>query len=134
MGWMYTSHVGPITSYSFGRFIINGSEHAETSDGQPSGAGKDICLAGTQVTAWQERKGHVLSREMLKPALVWMPDLLIIGCGAQARLQCPHELIIYLKRKGIERVEVMPTAQACALYNDAFKRGERVMLLAHGTC
>ncbi|MCE5259791.1 MAG: Mth938-like domain-containing protein [Chloroflexi bacterium] len=131
---MYSDSKGPIEAFVFGTFTINGIRHSEDEAGNVTGAGKDICLTPEGITPWNERKGHLLKREMLRPALTYLPDLLIIGCGAQGRLQCPNELVRYLKKSGIECILAVPTAEACAEYNRACKQGTRVMLLAHGTC
>jgi len=131
---MFRDPKGPIESFEFGRFTIKGVSHSEDEAGRITGAGKDICLTPEGISAWKERKGHVMMREMLKPALRYLPDYLIIGCGAQGRLSCSSDIIRYLNKHGIERVLAVPTAEACAEYNRACGQGVRVMLLAHGTC
>ncbi|MHB9032449.1 MAG: Mth938-like domain-containing protein [Anaerolineae bacterium] len=131
---MFHDADGPIEAYSFGKFIIQGNEHSEDEKGVVCGAGKDICLTREGISAWQERAGHTLKKKMLAPALAYMPDYLVIGCGAYERLECPRKLFEYLKEKGIEQVVALPTNEACSAYNLAYKQGTRVMLLAHGTC
>ena len=131
---MFHDEKGPIEAFTFGCFTINKELHSEDEAGHTTGVGKDICLTRDGITAWKERKGHELSRKMLKQALDYMPDYLIIGCGAQGRLVCPDDVMHYLHKHGIEQVLAVPTAEACAEYNRAFQQGRRVMLLAHGTC
>ncbi|MHB0857671.1 MAG: hypothetical protein ACYC5M_08885 [Anaerolineae bacterium] len=48
---------GPIEHFSWGTFVVNGSEHSDNGLVQV-GAGKDIRVIGLDVSEWVERKGH----------------------------------------------------------------------------
>ncbi len=125
---------GPIEEISWGRFVINGQENAKRNDGTIVGVGKDICLIGDQLQPWKERKGHLLTREMVA-AVVNTPQVktIIIGNGYYGALEVPDEVRAFVESKG-KKLIVQKTPQACALYNELFAKGEPVALLAHGTC
>lgn len=124
---------GPIQSYSWGRFVVDGQEHMEGPDG-PVGKGKDIRMVGREVTRWKERKGHLLKKRMV--AGVYEKDIkvLVIGTGATGALEVPQGVIDAIEQNGIKRLCIAKTAEACRIYNKLYRRGEAVALLAHGTC
>jgi hypothetical protein len=119
----------PIQECTWGRYIILGVEHSQ--DG--NGAGKDIFVYGTRVTAWDERKGHRLDTRMVDRALRETPDILIIGSGHRGALAVPGNVIQEIKKK-VGEVYVLDTPEACRLYNQLYHQGKKVILLAHGTC
>lgn len=130
---MFDDPKGPIEHYSWGRFKIEGKEHADSGEAR-MGAGKDIQLIGRKVSRWKERKGHLLDKSMVKPILKEEISILVIGNGANGALVVPQEVIDYLMRKGIQEVIVMKTPDACKVYNQLYHQGKQVALLAHGTC
>lgn len=130
---MFDDPNGPIENYSWGRFRINGKEHADSGEAR-IGAGKDIQLVGRKVTRWKERKGHLLDKSMVKSILEGDINILIIGNGANGALIVPQEVVDYLIKKGILEVMVRKTPDACEVYNRLYHQGKKVGLLAHGTC
>jgi hypothetical protein len=49
-------------------------------------------------------------------------------------LVCPKEVKKEIKARGIGKLILACTPEACALYNELFHQGKSVALLAHGTC
>ncbi len=125
---------GPIQEVSWGRFVINGQEHAKLPDGTIIGAGKDIRLIGDEVTPWKERRGHRLTASMITGVFGRDIEVLIIGNGFYGALEVPESVIEFIKKNGIEEVVVLKTPDACRRYNELYGQGVRVALLAHGTC
>ncbi len=130
---MFDDPAGPIEHFSWGKFFICGKEHSSTEEGQ-SGVGKDIRLIGRDVTEWAERKGHTLTKAMITGVYERGIEILIIGIGVNGALECPDEVKEKILSKGIKKVKVVRTPQACELYNKLFHQGKKVALLAHGTC
>ena len=124
---------GPIEEVSWGRFVINGKEHAKQSDGTIVGVGKDICLINDQLYPWSARKGHLLTTEMVECVAKTEVNTVIIGNGFYGALTVPEEVQTYLQNQG-KTVIVEPTPEACKRFNALFRQGEKVALLAHGTC
>ncbi len=129
---MFEDEKGPIEHYSFGKFIISGREHSDYE--KRIGAGKDIRVIGTMVSEWKERKGHVLSPGMITGVFSSGTEILILGLGANGALECPKEIPDYIKKNGISEVVQLKTPDACKAFNDFFRQGKKVALLAHGTC
>lgn len=130
---MFTDPNGPIEEFSWGRFIINGEEHSKSS-GKKYGAGKDIRLIGNAVSAWKERKGHRLTTEMITGVFGKNIDILIIGIGISGALECPFSVQEYIRSKGIQKIILERTPDACRTYNEMNRTGLQVALLAHGNC
>ncbi|MGD9030258.1 MAG: Mth938-like domain-containing protein [Anaerolineae bacterium] len=120
---------GPIERFSWGRFVIDGEEHSTNA-----GVGKDIRVVGKDVSPWRERKGHALKKSMITGVYDRDIDVLIIGIGVHGALECPKKVERAIREHGIHELIVQPTPQACATYNELFRQGKRVALLAHGTC
>lgn len=127
---MFNDPGGPITSFEWGRFVINGERHSAEGEG----VGKDICLIDGEVRAWHERQGHHLSPIMVASAISSGKDILIIGNGVRGRIRVPRNTRSEIKSGGIKELIIEPTPDACATYNRLVKAGEQVVLLAHGTC
>lgn len=130
---MFYDSDGPIQEFSWGRFIITGKEHSKTYDAK-IGVGKDIRLIGTIVTKWAERKGHMLSNEMITGIFDQDIEALIIGQGASGALVCPASVQNYIRQRGIIELILLNTPKACKRYNQLYNSGKKVALLAHGTC
>ncbi len=127
---MFEDSQGPIERFEWGRFTINGIVHGNGDQG----VGKDIRLIGTTVTEWAERKGHLLKYKMVTGVYDRGVQTLIIGNGVNGALEVPAEVLEKIWRHGIADVRVAATPEACALYNQLFREGRKVGMLAHGTC
>jgi hypothetical protein len=121
---------GPIEVFSWGRFIILGNAHSD----QGEGVGKDIRLIDNIVTEWKERKGHHLIPDMVTGVFESSLTTLIIGIGVDSAIEVPQETRKYIQEKGIGRLILLPTPEACGMYNRLIRSGNKVGLLAHGTC
>lgn len=130
---MFDDPRGPIEHYLWGKFIIKGEEHSGSGDDK-KGKGKDIMILSGNVRRWKERQGHVLTESMVERVLESGCDVLIIGNGAEGALEVPDPVIDYLTDNGVARVMVLKTPDACKAYNELFRNGMDVALLAHGTC
>ncbi len=124
---------GPIEHFSWAKFIVLGEEHSQDSDVR-IGKGKDIMIVGKKVRRWKERRGHLMDKSMVKRILEEDVDILVIGNGVNGALTVPDEVVEFLKDKGIGKVIVEETPKACKSYNKYYHKGEKVALLAHGTC
>ncbi len=124
---------GPIEEVSWGRFVINGKENRKKEDGSIVGAGKDIFLMGDHVQPWYERQGHLLTIRMVRRAAEAPVQTVIIGNGFYGALEVPEDVIRFLQ-KSDKTVHIKKTPEACALFNELFLQGQKVALLAHGTC
>jgi hypothetical protein len=127
---MFTDSRGPIESFNWGRYVINGVIHS--MDGE--GVGKDICILNGEVHAWQERKGHNLKPDMVECVLHGGVSVLVIGNGVNGALKVPGRTRRAIKAAGIEDLVILETPAACAAYNELAREGKPVALLAHGTC
>lgn len=130
---MFDDPKGPIEHFSWGKFIVCGREHSASEEGR-IGAGKDIRLIDQEVSEWRERKGHQLTYSMITGIYDQGIEVLIIGIGVNGAVECPKEVKKRIKEKGIRKVILARTPDACALYNSLFHQQKRVALLAHGTC
>ncbi len=130
---MFNDSKGPIEHFSWGKYVICGIEHSASEKGR-IGAGKDIRLIDQEVTEWHERKGHQLTYSMITGIYDQGIEVLIIGIGVNGAVECPDDVKQKIQAKGISRVILACTPDACAAYNSLFHQGKRVALLAHGTC
>jgi hypothetical protein len=94
-----------LQSYRFGHIEIDG--RTETRD--------LIVLPGRVVTNWWRKDGHSLVLDDLVDVLDELPLRLIVGAGADSRMQPDPEALNALRERGIE-VEVLPTAAAVERY------------------
>ena len=130
---MFDDSKGPIEHFSWGTYVIQGQQHAKTNAGKV-GVGKDIRLIGREVTAWRERKGHQLTPAMITGVFDCDIEVLIIGIGVYGAVGVPEDVLQAIREKGINRLILERTPEACHTYNALFHEGRRVALLAHGTC
>jgi hypothetical protein len=130
---MFTDRRGPIEEFTWGSFRIQGKLHAGKGAFK-KGVGKDIRLVGEQVSAWKERKGHLLEKDMITGVLGEGVEVLILGLGVHEALECPEYVATYIQQAGIPQVIKESTPNACRLYNDLYHQGKKIALLAHGTC
>jgi len=129
-----TFEIGPIEALSWGEFVIRGQVHGKSPDGSVCGVGKDIFLVGEEIHPWSERKGHLLSEEMVRRVLDYGVDILIIGTGILGAIQVPAQVRQFLRNKGVTAVMIQKTPEACLTFNRLYREGKKVALLAHGTC
>lgn len=110
-----------IKDYSFGHVTVDGWE--ETHD--------VIVLPERVVRNWWRRDGHALVLEDLEAVLDELPARLIIGTGADGRMQPDPGTLATLRARGIE-VEALPTAEAVQRYGAANPAATAAAL--HLTC
>jgi len=127
---MFDDDVGPIESFEWGRFVINGVVHSADGDG----VGKDICVIDGEVMPWEARHGHRLDPGMVDCVLGSGVDVLVIGNGVYGRINVREKTLKKIRAAGIEDIIIEKTPDACQLFNQLFREGKRVALLAHGTC
>ncbi len=131
---MFKSEQGAIQEFTWGKFIINGKEHAKRSDGSIIGAGKDIRVIDGKVTSWKERNGHTLEKNMITGIFEKNIKILIIGNGVYGALKCPENVRKYIRGNGIDELIIKKTPEACKIYNQMYHSGKKCALLTHGTC
>ena len=130
---MMSSHTGPVAWVAWGTFSVDGELHGKTEDGK-IGAGKDIRVIGQKVTAWKERKGHLLTTAMITGVYGQGIEVLVIGIGAEGMIECPADVEAAIRAEGIAELILAPTPEACERYNELLRAGRHAALLAHGTC
>ena len=121
---------GPIEEYTRGRFVVLQQVHSD----QGEGVGKDIRLIGSTVTEWKERKGHTLEKKMITGVFDQDIEILVIGLGIDGMIEVPEETRQFIHDQGISRLVLLKTPKACKRYNELYREGRSVALLAHGTC
>ena len=131
---MFDDPSGPITHFSWGKYIIDGKVHETKEKGKEIGAGKDIRIVNGKVSAWEERHGHKLTPEMITGISKEDAEILIIGIGVNGLIKVPKETRKVINKLGIPELILAPTPEACRRYNQLVREGRRVALLAHGTC
>jgi hypothetical protein len=113
--------VARLSDYSFGRVVVDGTEHT-----------RDLIVLPDRVVAdWWRRNGHSLALEDLDQVADELPERMILGCGAHGRLDPPRAVLAELRVRGIE-VEPMPTADAVRRYGESDPRTTAAAL--HLTC
>jgi hypothetical protein len=99
--------VASIEQYSFGRMVVDGTEHRRDL----------IVMPDRVVPDWWRRDGHSLALEDLDGVIDELPERLVLGCGADGRLKPDPAVVEALRRRGIE-VEAMPTGDAVERYSE----------------
>jgi hypothetical protein len=110
-----------LTEYSFGRLTVDGE--VETKD--------VIVLPDRVVRGWWRQDGHALVLEDLSDVLEELPERLVVGTGADGRMQVNARVVEELAERGVE-VEVLPTDQAVRRYGELDPR--RTAAALHLTC
>ncbi|MBM4041958.1 MAG: hypothetical protein FJ290_25975 [Planctomycetes bacterium] len=111
-----------IESYSFGRIVVGGQEHTT-----------DLLLLPERVVGgWWREEGHSLSVADLAEALAAKPETLVVGTGANGRMDVPRATRDAIEAAGI-RLVVETTAAACQTYN-RLRTSARVAAALHLTC
>lgn len=97
-----------IEDYSFGRVVVDGTEHS-----------RDVIVLPERVVGdWWRQDGHSLVLDDLDDVLDELPARLIVGCGAEGRLH-PHPSVVEaLAERGVE-VEAFPTGEAVRRYAES---------------
>ncbi|MBG0785588.1 MAG: hypothetical protein H0S79_10845 [Anaerolineaceae bacterium] len=121
---------GPIEHFEWGQFRILGKTHSE----EGKGVGKDIFLMNGHVQAWSARKGHRLKASMVAVVFDRGISTLVIGNGVRGRVKVPARTQRAIHQMGIENLIIQLTPEACMTYNELYRSGAAVALLAHGTC
>jgi hypothetical protein len=113
-----------IEDYRFGHVVVDGEEHSRDL----------IVLPDRVVGNWWRRDGHSLVIEDLADVLDELPERLVVGCGADARLR-PHPSVVEaLEDRGIA-MEALPTADAVRRYEELRARNPAATAAAlHLTC
>jgi hypothetical protein len=107
--------------YTFGRLLVDGREHR-----------RDVIVLPDRVVAdWWRSEGHSLHLEDLEEVLDELPARLIVGCGADGRLQPDPAAVQALRNRGVA-VELMRTADAVRRYGELDERSTAAAL--HLTC
>ena len=127
---MFDDAKGPITHFEWGKYIIQGQVHSD--DG--AGVGKDIFLSPDGILPWKARKGHTLKPKMVACAVPLKLDVLVIGCGVNGAIKVQKKTRKTIEEAGIPELILARTPKACEKYNQLFRQGKKVALLAHGTC
>lgn len=129
---LFKDLAGPVEELRWGEFVVNGQTHSGVAEDRV-GKGKDIRVVGKKVTRWKEREGHRLEKSMITGIYDEHIDVLVIGNGIDGAIWVPDEVRQDVARRGIELI-VKRTVEACRTYNELYRQGKRVALLAHGTC
>lgn len=114
---------GPVEEVRWGFFRISGKEMQ-----------KDVRCIGRVPTPWTDRKGHMLTEEMITGIFDANIEVLVIGLGIDGAVRCPQKLIEYIRERGIQEVIALPTGEAGQKFNELVRAGKNTALLAHGTC
>lgn len=113
-----------IEHYSFGRLVVEGV--AYTSD-------VIIHADGRVEDGWRRRRGHELVPEDLPEVLADAPRRLVVGTGAGGLMSVSTGFAEACRSRGIN-VEVLPTGDAVARFNELAEAGDEVAACFHLTC
>ncbi len=135
---LFSDPQGPVQELTWGRFVIEGVEHAEVGEGRSKGAGKNVCVIGGEVTKWKKAADqpdrHHPTAKSFRCVEGQGLEAVVIGRGIEGAMEVPGRIVKGIRVTGIPRVIVERTAAACRIYNELARQGVRVALLAHGTC
>jgi hypothetical protein len=124
---------GPIESFEWGKFIINGINHEKGIN-----AGKNLRIIGDEVSKWEEFKtglDHHVSIQKITGLQGKGIEVLIFGIGVHGVVQIDSDVFDYLQNElGIAEVYSQKTPKACQSFNDQYELVKKVALLVHGTC
>jgi hypothetical protein len=111
-----------IEDYSFGRIVIDGTEHTRDL----------LLLPDGQIEGWSRKEGHLLQWEDLEEALAARPEILVIGQGAVGAMKLAAGLTQRLAQEAIEALPSL-TAKACEDFN-RLSQTKRTAAALHLTC
>ena len=111
-----------IDSYQVGEVVVDGEPYTE-----------DLILLPDRVLPnWRRENGHWLHLGDLRAALDEMPEVLIIGTGANQCMRVAEEVTAHTREADIELL-VFDTRSACHTFNTLIGRRRAVAAL-HLTC
>lgn len=111
-----------IESYHFGEIVIDGVKYQD-----------DVIIFPDQVMSnWWRKSGHSLSLKDLDAVFKAQPDVLIVGIGAQGRMQIPSTTSQKIEELGINLI-ALRTNEACEEFN-RLAQGRSVIAALHLTC
>lgn len=111
-----------INKYKFGEIIVDECKY-----------NSDIIIFPNFVKDnWRRKNSHQLSIKDLFIIINYKPDLLIIGTGMFGLMRVNNEVIQILKEKGIKKIFIKKTKQACMLYN--MEKAYKKIAALHITC
>jgi hypothetical protein len=111
-----------IEAYRFGRIVVNGETYTNDL----------IILPDRILSGWWRKEGHSLYPEDLDEVFRASPEVLIVGRGANGRMQVPADTEQAIRDRGIELIAEQ-TDRACETYNDMQGR-RQVAAALHLTC
>ncbi len=113
-----------ITSYEFGRIVVDGQAHTSDLIIHPGG------IEGS----WRRREGHRLHPQDLESVWASAPSGLIVGTGYYGRMTVPDGTREEIEGRGVE-LHAVPTGEAVDLYNRLASNPDLVVVAAlHLTC
>jgi hypothetical protein len=112
-----------IGSYKFGEIEVDGKIYT----------GDIKIVAGSVISNWWRREGHVLAVPDVEEILSDPPRVLVVGMGLPGLMKVDGELRRRLSSIGTSLIEE-PTPGAVAVFNDLTKSGEKVSGAFHLTC
>ncbi len=111
-----------IDRYEFGLIVIDGQSYHH-----------DLLIwPGHFKDDWWRQEAHLLQLEDVAEALAAAPQVLVVGQGAQGRMQVDGALAAHLKAQGIE-LAAGPTADAIRTLNELAGK-TRLAAALHLTC
>jgi len=111
-----------IEDYRFGSMVVDGKRHAS-----------DLILLPDRVVGdWWRAQGHRLAPDDLTSVFEAAPEVLVVGTGADERMEVSAETRQALQTAGIE-LRVSATGEAWQVYN-ALREKRRVAAAFHLTC
>lgn len=112
-----------ITSYDFGRIVIDGKTYTS-----------DVIITPMGVNgSWWRKSGHSVEPEDIEEMMGFKPEIIVLGQGKPGIMKATDKLKKYLKEQGVRLVEE-PTAQAVETFNSLNDKGEKVCAGFHLTC
>lgn len=111
-----------IKKYQFGKIMINDSLYQT-----------DLIVFADHIQEnWWRENGHLLTITDLKSVINYKPEVLIIGTGMYGLMRVEEAVISKLKEKGIKKILIEKTNNACEAYNKEIS-SKKVAAL-HITC
>ena len=111
-----------IDSYRFGEIVINGNVFR-----------KDVIIFRSQVLEnWRRKEGHSLCIADLEHIISQKPAMIIVGQGANRRMNIPGETQAAIEAEGVQFLSI-PTSEACELYNE-LEASTDIAAALHLTC
>lgn len=109
-----------ISSYSFGKIVVEGKEFRE-----------DVVVSKSSVESWWRKQSHNVEPADVKAVVEKRPAIVVIGTGYSGVMRVSEETKRFIEGTGIKLV-VEKTAEAVKTFNQT-KEKDKVALL-HLTC